>query len=397
MIGNCPILPFAKIPPLGIGIRIGASASYWNQQRINDSCLFFASDNTSILNKVVSTQLPNQVTGAVDFLTVTGSGLNARYRTPDSDTYRTADSDYVFWKTDASESICDGNRLIAYDFPRILVKYLNVAPYTILWIAILKPGVTVTNGMRDAFDLSIWWDNTLSTHGNLKENRGSVQNTWTPESVQLPIFTDGNTIGWYKSDDLSTITKDVNHCVSAWRDYLGVGPTLANAETADKLPIWSADGLAFNPSGSGDYLKVTKVWNKPNYMYIVWKQVGWGDGTRPFNLGAAAGVIAQWTSEPNIIGYSGSLSSLNGNLAKGSFGIMRAFFNGASSKLQINNTSAITGNFGAGNGSVIDIGSTGGSANIIVKEMILRNKVEESGDETAIYNYLATKHGFPTI
>jgi hypothetical protein len=143
-----------------------------------------------LLNKVAATHLPNQVTGAVDFLTVTGTGLNARYRTPDSDTYRTADSDYVFWKSDASESTCDGNRLIAWDFPRILVKYLNVAPYTILAIAILKPGVTVTDGMRDVFNLSIWWDGTLSFHGNVKGNKPYAQQyAWTAESIAPAIPT----------------------------------------------------------------------------------------------------------------------------------------------------------------------------------------------------------------
>jgi hypothetical protein len=152
-----------------------SGSRYWTQQKINELCLFFASDNIDILNKVVSTQLPNQVTGATDYLTVTGSGLNARYRTPDEDAYRTADSDNVFWKTDGTESICDGNRLIGYDFLRILIKYLDVAPYTIQWIAILKPASVVTNQMRDAFHLSIWWDNVSSNYGRTKENRSGEQ------------------------------------------------------------------------------------------------------------------------------------------------------------------------------------------------------------------------------
>jgi hypothetical protein len=167
---------------IGIGVNRHRSSQYWTQTLINTDCLFYASDNSDLLNKVAATHLPNQVTGAVDFLTVTGTGLNARYRTPDSDTYRTADSDYVFWKSDASESTCDGNRLIAWDFPRILIKSLNVAPYTILAIAILKPGVVVTDGMRTAFDLSKWWDNILSAYGVIKGNRPLAQKyAWTPE------------------------------------------------------------------------------------------------------------------------------------------------------------------------------------------------------------------------
>jgi hypothetical protein len=188
-----------------IGVKPGVHAisgtifswpHYWTQQKINDNCLFFASHSTDLLSKVVATQLANQVTGATDYFTVTGTGLNARYRTPNTAPYKAADTDYVFWKTDASESTCDGNRLIGYDFPRILVKYLNVSPYTILWLAILKPGVTVTNGMRDAFDLSIWWSNTLSFHGVPKQNKPLFeQYVWTPESVYVlhDTFTDVDT------------------------------------------------------------------------------------------------------------------------------------------------------------------------------------------------------------
>lgn len=194
-----------------IGIAIGnyignQRVRYWTQAKINDSCLFYASHSSDLLSKVAATQLPNQVTGSSDYLTVTGSGLNARYRTPNTADYKTADSDNVFWKTDASESICDGNRLIGYDFPRILVKYLNVSPYTILAIAILKPGVTVTNGMRDAFDLNIWWDNTYSFHGAQKQNKPLAgQYVWTAESVHVLSDTFTDTDGVHLHDHTMNI------------------------------------------------------------------------------------------------------------------------------------------------------------------------------------------------
>jgi hypothetical protein len=190
-----------------------SSRNSWTQQKINDSCLFFASDPSDILNKVVATQLPNQVTGSSDYLTVTGSGLDALYRTPDSDIYRTADSDYVFWKTDTSESSCDGNRLISYDFSRILVKYLNVTPYTILWIAILKPEVVVSNSMRDFFDLSIWWSNTLSAHGNLKQNRVAEQSVWGIDTISVggtESIINGYKIHKFTSSGDFTINRDKN-------------------------------------------------------------------------------------------------------------------------------------------------------------------------------------------
>jgi hypothetical protein len=50
-------------------------SSYWKAQ---SEVLFFAYDPVDILNKVVGGQLPNQKSGATDYLTVTGVGLNAR-------------------------------------------------------------------------------------------------------------------------------------------------------------------------------------------------------------------------------------------------------------------------------------------------------------------------------
>jgi len=166
-----------------------SSRSYWTTTKIADKFLYDSGeDATDILNKVVGGHLPNLVTGSVDYLTVTGTGLNARYRTPNNDTYRTADSDYAFWKTDASESICDGNRLVGYDFPRIIIKCLDVAPYTILRISILKTGVILTateiNHLHYTWHLPFFWSGSLNLNGYNKQNRPLAQKyDWTPEAV----------------------------------------------------------------------------------------------------------------------------------------------------------------------------------------------------------------------
>jgi hypothetical protein len=142
-----------------------------------------------------------------DSLTITGSGLNAIYAVPDTNAYKTIDTDYVFHKSDGSVStLCDGNRLIAYDFSKIIVKYLDIAPYTIEYIGILDTGKLVNNKMRDDFHLSIWWDNTLSAYGNLKQNRPlSQQYIWTPEvsiptGLTLSLISGGVKIDWTTGD-----------------------------------------------------------------------------------------------------------------------------------------------------------------------------------------------------
>jgi hypothetical protein len=118
-----------------------------------------------------------------DPLTITGSGLNAIYAVPDNATYKALDTDYCFHKMDGSVStLCDGNRLIGYDFPRIIIKYLDASPYTIEYIGILDTGQSVNNRMRDDFHLSTWWDNTLSLYGYVKQNRITGMSVFIPQS-----------------------------------------------------------------------------------------------------------------------------------------------------------------------------------------------------------------------
>lgn len=127
-----------------------------------------------------------------DELTITGSGLNAIYAVPNTAAYITRDTDYVFHKSDGSVSTaCDGNRLIGYDFAKVIVKYLDVAPYTIEYIGILDTGQSVTDQMRTDFHLSLWWSNVLSAYGNLKGNRAAERSVWTPEVVVI-TDADGN-------------------------------------------------------------------------------------------------------------------------------------------------------------------------------------------------------------
>jgi len=177
----------------GINVMPKLSQSNWTQQRIADIFLFYAEDKTNITNQISGGKIYNQVLGSVDYLTIpSGTGLNTIYQTPDNATYRTADSDYCWWKLDSSSSITDGNRLIAYDFTRTIIKYGNISPYTITIIAILKTGRVLTtkeeNFIRDYFQLSIWWNNVSSDHGMTKGNRTGEQSAWIAESVSGPAF-----------------------------------------------------------------------------------------------------------------------------------------------------------------------------------------------------------------
>ena len=150
-------------------------SSYWPHQ---SEVLFFG-----LYSEISGGQMPNKVTGATDFLTVAGVAGSETYQCPNTAPYQTADTDYIWFKTDVSQRTTTTAELIGYDFTRTIVKYANTAPYAIEAIMILSSDVD-TAKMRDDFDLSVWWDNTLSAHGNVKGNRGVGQNVWTGYEIE---------------------------------------------------------------------------------------------------------------------------------------------------------------------------------------------------------------------
>ena len=185
------------MPAIGNGIGVGFGgfswSSYWKQ---HSKVLFFAFDCTGILNKVSGGKIYNQKSGSTDYLTIaSGTGLDTVYQTPDTAAYKSADTDYCWWKVNATRSTSDGNRLIAYDFTRTIVWYDDNPPSTILGIMILSSDLSAAEEDRASRDfyLSVFWDGTLNLNGYVKSNKPLAQKyTWTAESVYSTEVTNYN-------------------------------------------------------------------------------------------------------------------------------------------------------------------------------------------------------------
>lgn len=206
-------------------------------------------------------------------------------------------------------------------------------------------------------------------------------------------LTDGNTVLWV--DSTQNITKDGSNRVSLWGDKSGNGNDLVGNVDTDKQPTYSSDGILFD--GSTDYLKaVAFTLVQPEFIYIVVKQVAWSINKKVFDGDVAnSGALQMGTSTPNLIGRAGSSGDLNGDLAVGTFGIVRLLFNGASSTLQVDEGTVITSDNGTDDMSGFTLGASGGLSalsNIEVKEIIIRKVADGAGDESAIYNYLSNKY-----
>lgn len=182
---------------------------------------------------------------------------------------------------------------------------------------------------------------------------------------------------------------------SAWADQSGNGRTLTAAGgarptiQADKSVLF--DGVANTMATAGFTL------NQPFTEYALLKQVAWGAAGRPLTSGvaAAAGII-QRSASP-IIGIAAPTGlGLDGNLAVGSYGIVAAVFNGASSSEQVNNNSATSGNAGTNNPGGLVLGSDAGATtftNIQVKEVIAFSAAHDAATRAIVITYLAAVGG----
>lgn len=213
-------------------------------------------------------------------------------------------------------------------------------------------------------------------------------------------ISDGNTVGWYIADDLTTITKDGDNLVAQWNDKLGSGHDFKQANDTNK-PTWSADGITFDGS---DNFMITDAftYTYPQFVYMVLKQITWTNLDTFYceGTGGERPNFLQSTSTPRLKMYDGGTSLNNDTATVGVFQIIRCLHEryittSKPSRIQVNNLTATTGNLNSSNWSGIAFAynpSYGRYCNFIAKEFIFRKVNDNSTDETAIYNYLATKY-----
>ena len=207
------------------------------------------------------------------------------------------------------------------------------------------------------------------------------------------VLASSDTVLWVDSEE--NVTKDASNKVSVWGDKSGNGNDLLQA-TGSAQPLYSTNGILFD--GVNDFMKAAAfTLVQPEMVYIVFKQVTWTLNDRIYDGdGYLAMVISQALSTPALNMHAGS-SLNNTNLPVNTFGILRALYNGANSKLIINDTTPITGNVGTNNAGGFTIAKKGDSnskfGNIEVKEIIIRKVADSATNETLIYQYLSDKYG----
>lgn len=205
----------------------------------------------------------------------------------------------------------------------------------------------------------------------------------------LPPLVINSSIARYVSDDLTTFTR-TGEAISEWRDKIGSGRDLSSPISGN-YPSRKLNGVLFD--GLTRYIRGLFTFNQPCFVYLVFMPISWTSGRVIFDKGinsANYALLQQYnTNTPNIAAFAGSYSAESPHCTVGSMHVVRVLFNGANSKLIVDNNAPITGNFGNNPMGGLTLGAyystgAGGLSNILVKECILMSN--DSG-ESDIYSY----------
>jgi hypothetical protein len=217
------------------------------------------------------------------------------------------------------------------------------------------------------------------------------------------IAEDGNTVAWYDSTDLTTITKDGSNRVSSWGDKLGDATKAILQAGADAIkPVWSETGILFD--GSNDFMKSADfgvILQQPTFLYAVINFKSFTINDIVFD-----GLTTGWATFKNsttgvaTIGVSAGTEKWINVVAADQRVIIRILFRNTTSSLQVNDHAiAENQNLGINNmrGVTLARAGTSGSAygHVEFQELILRKTADSVITSDSLMNYLKTKYSVP--
>src|SRR3990167_1687871 len=208
--------------------------------------------------------------------------------------------------------------------------------------------------------------------------RASVK-TWNGKDAvaasYLPSDNPTSLIAWFRTGVGIT---ESGGFASAWADQSGNGNNLLQA-TGTNQPAYSAGVLTFD--GIDNFMATAGfTFTQPGQLSILVNMVSW-TSARYMTDGDSSEddfALQQSGSTPNVRLVAGNAASslATTQITVGSYHVVSAMFNGASSSIKVDSNSVITGTVTSGGIGGFALGSRGAgglNTNIEVKEIILRN------------------------
>jgi hypothetical protein len=144
---------------IGIIIRSDEGLSIYNNWLSSGLFLFLGrTDN------ITGDRFLNEVIGSSDYLTISGTGNSRTYKAPDTNEYKTADEDHVWFTEGGVQRTVTTLELVDSDFTRTPIYYDSISPYTVRWVGIFKSTTSLTQeqieSLYSSFLLSMFWEET---------------------------------------------------------------------------------------------------------------------------------------------------------------------------------------------------------------------------------------------
>jgi hypothetical protein len=220
------------------------------------------------------------------------------------------------------------------------------------------------------------------------------------------VLSDGNTVAWYDSQDLTTITKDGSNRVSKWADKLLSTRDLLQAVDPDK-PISAGDGLLFD--GIDHYMKTAvALFTGANArsIYVVYTNLKTGSYVTNICGQASGSTASTWflvqartsgpTGDPYLAAYADDLG--NGlTVANNTKKLVTASYSGTVASIDKNgiNITSVNKTYNTVNdGFVVGVDNTalGVYGNCRIYDIVVRSLIDGATDKVAIENYLMSKN-----
>jgi hypothetical protein len=169
-----------------------------------------------------------------------------------------------------------------------------------------------------------------------------------------------------------------------------------NSTGSKPAQIVDRSSLLFD--GAAHYMKTAPfTLNQPETVYLVAKQVAWGNRYLHDGNAGDSMVLFQNTASPQLALYAGAFSGNNSGASIGSKVVITEVFNGATPVLRTNlGTEVTSGDVGAANAGGFTLGSNAGGAswaNIQVYEVLIYNVAHDAATRANIARALMAKHG----
>ena len=211
-------------------------------------------------------------------------------------------------------------------------------------------------------------------------------------TASRPFFLPSDLAGlklWCKFNSGITVT---GAGVSQWDDVSGNGNHLKQGTDTNRPSKESDGSILFD--GVDNFLKAdafTLV--QPETVYFLGKQVTWTSADRFFDGNTDdTGGINQNPTTPKLRVNAGIAFDDDGTMAVDTYAIISVIFNGASSSIQTNYATIVTGNAGAGDMGGFTLGSRPSVtlvSNIQVKEIAVFNTAHDAVTRLQMIAYLA--------